>query len=287
MCQLLGVSSSSPTSSTLLLRPFYDRGGGTDCHSHGWGLALLRNGGIWEIYNETHAAATSVKAKEIISSANTGNLVAKSMISHIRYATMGEVCLENVHPFRRQLFGLEFVFAHNGDVDVSKLKTTTSTNMLSGPFQPLGGTDSEYFFCLILNHLHDRFSTDLPTLEDLYYAIEEICLDVCCQQQDGIILNFLLGFGEVLFGFSWPGKRPGGHVWNSLHYALKQDDDNHAAIISTKPITEAVDGWIEFQKGNLLLFVNGRLITKTEHMAQIDLYDSSRSASTFERRPSI
>lgn len=284
MCQLLGVSSSSPTSSTVLLRPFYDRGGGTDCHSHGWGLALLRNGGLWEIYNDTHAAATSRKAQEIISSANTGNLVAKSMISHIRYATMGEVCLENVHPFRRQLFGLEFVFAHNGDVDISRLKIKLSNNGGCGPFQPFGDTDSEFFFCLVLNYLHDMFS-QLPTLDELYNAIEDMCLNVC-SQQDGIILNFLLGIGEVLFGFSWPGKRPGSLVWNSLHYALKQDDDNHAAIITTKPITEAIDGWIEFKRGDLLLFVNGRLITR-DQFGHVDPYVSDGTSSLYERRPSI
>jgi predicted glutamine amidotransferase len=279
MCQLLGISSSSPTSNrtAVLLRPFYDRGGATDCHSHGWGLALLRKDGVWDIYNETSAAATSLKAKEMISNAQQ-QLVSTNMISHIRYATMGEVCLENVHPFRRTLFGLEFVFAHNGDVDVSQLKDTQQS-WQEGPFQPYGGTDSEFCFCLILNYIHHQF-TYLPTLEELYVAIEEICLDICTQQE-GTILNFLLGFGEVLFGFSWPGKRPGSHVWNSLHYTLQQDGNAQAAIITTKPLTEAAEEWIEFQKGDLLLFVNGRLI------ASDYICNMTHDGICSERRPSI
>ena len=40
------------------------------------------------------------------------------MIAHIRYATVGDVSVENVHPFQRQLFGVDFVFAHNGDVPI-------------------------------------------------------------------------------------------------------------------------------------------------------------------------
>lgn len=289
MCQLLGISSSSPTSNrtAVLLRPFYDRGGATDCHSHGWGLAVLRKDGGWDIFNETNPAATSLKAKEMIFNAQQHQLVSTNMISHIRYATMGEVCLENVHPFKRSLFGLEFVFAHNGDVDISQWKARSSQDHLSsssswwqdGPYQPHGGTDSEFCFCLILNHIHHQF-TYLPTLEELYFAIEEICLDLCTQQE-GTILNFLLGFGEVLFGFSWPGKRPGSHVWNSLYYSLQHDINAQAAIITTKPLTEAAGEWVEFQKGDLLLFVNGKLIA-------LDSICNIRSGGVCnERRPSI
>lgn len=290
MCQLLGISSSSPTSNrtAVLLRPFYDRGGATDCHSHGWGLAVLRKDGAWDIYNEANAAATSLKAKEMISNAQH-QLVSTNMISHIRYATMGEVCLENVHPFRRSLFGLEFVFAHNGDVDISLLKkakglqsssSSVSSSCQDGPYQPHGETDSEFCFCMIMNYIHNQF-TYLPSLEELYFAIEEICLDICTQQE-GTILNFLLGFGEVLFGFSWPGRRPGSHVWNSLHYSIQHDGKAQAAIITTKPLTEAAtDEWIEFQKGDLLLFVNGRLIS-SDHICHM-----SHEGICNERRPSI
>ena len=38
------------------------------------------------------------------------------MVSHIRYATRGEVRLENVHPFQREMWGIPWCFAHNGDV---------------------------------------------------------------------------------------------------------------------------------------------------------------------------
>mmetsp|Transcript_15516 Transcript_15516/g.32904 ORF Transcript_15516/g.32904 Transcript_15516/m.32904 type:complete len:267 (-) Transcript_15516:52-852(-) len=44
-------------------------------------------------------------------STSTSNVVA-----HIRYATRGEVKMENVHPFVREIWGREFCFAHNGDV---------------------------------------------------------------------------------------------------------------------------------------------------------------------------
>lgn len=43
-------------------------------------------------------------------------LKSKSIIAHVRKATIGEVCLENAHPFVRQLWGRHWVFAHNGDL---------------------------------------------------------------------------------------------------------------------------------------------------------------------------
>lgn len=39
-----------------------------------------------------------------------------NMMAHIRYATQGSISLENVHPFQREMWGIHWTFAHNGDV---------------------------------------------------------------------------------------------------------------------------------------------------------------------------
>ena len=41
----------------------------------------------------------------------------RNVIAHIRKATQGAVSLQNCHPFVRELWGRNWVFAHNGDLE--------------------------------------------------------------------------------------------------------------------------------------------------------------------------
>lgn len=314
MCQLLGISSVAPTQySNAMLEPFCQRGGTTDIHKDGWGLAYYINKD-WNIINETNSAATSAYANEIIKSQS--HLETTNLICHIRYATIGDVSMSNVHPFKKNLFGSQFVFAHNGDVPMFDVKSSenngrdyrdiykgisASQRKPSSHFQPIGETDSEHVFCTILNHLQSTFD-NLPSLPELYFAIHEICTYIA-EQHEGTILNFLLGIGEVIFAFSWPGSRKGSTTWNGLHYTLRNDDcpsspmsdrcysdelesssdddsvesfssrlssGSEVAVITTKPLTDD-SSWTEFKKGDLLLFVNGKVIS-SENLCELDGY---------------
>ena len=89
-------------------------------------------------------------------------------MAHIRYATQGEVSLENVHPFQRELWGIIFTFAHNGEVplftnvsadNIPLLGRTTANDL---HFNPIGDTDSEAVFCAILNALKAEFPEGVP-----------------------------------------------------------------------------------------------------------------------------
>ena len=180
-----------------------------------------------------------------------------NMVSHIRYATRGEVKLENVHPFQREMWGITWCFAHNGDVpyfDRSNFATghdccdddiyNTAPRMNKQvkecvkipwignsigvkdegdrAYNPVGHTDSEAVFCAILNALRARFET-LPTLPVLHDAIASLCDEIVMKDESvgshNTILNFLLGCGpHIQFAYSWPGAREGSSVWNGLHY---------------------------------------------------------------------
>ena len=256
-----------------MLKPFCSRGGLTDIHSHGWGLAWY-HANAWNVINETEPACTSNKATEIIPLHLD---TAKNLICHIRYATVGAVSISNVHPFKRKLFSHEFVFAHNGDVPMFDNKKPSSLSEDEGSFRPVGETDSEFVFCTILNHLQANFDS-LPSLAELHVAIEEICFDIA-QEQEGTILNFLLGIGDVIFAFSWPGARKGSTTWNGLFYTLKNADNMRAtcssgsqvAVITTKPLTDD-QSWTEFKKGDLILFVNGRAVS-SEKLHELEKYE--------------
>jgi glutamine amidotransferase len=159
------------------------------------------------------------------------------MMAHIRYATQGGVSLENVHPFQREMWGIQWTFAHNGDVPMFTLKSpnpntpreeqtiepcnsgfsgcNSSSAMpklgrcREAVYHPVGDTDSEAVFCAMLNALRAEFTT-LPTLPVLYEAIQRLCCEIVRGNESETIFNFLLGCGQfTMFAFSWPGSRPG------------------------------------------------------------------------------
>ena len=208
------------------------------------------------------------------------------MIAHVRYATTGSIKLENVHPFSRELWGIQWTFAHNGDIP----KFNTSTPLEDQPFlgktytsedlhyYPIGETDSEAVFCAILNALKAEFK-ELPTLPILHCFLSRICKEIITGDEESTIFNFLLGCGQyTLFAYSWPGKRPGSKVWNGLYYIIRQPPfstaklidvdysidfakvcttpNDRVAVITTSPLTDE-DNWIEFQRGELVMFDHG------------------------------
>lgn len=123
------------------------------------------------------------------------------VIAHIRKATQGEVALENCHPFRRELWGRYWVFAHNGDLPDFYPDNT-------GLYQPVGKTDSERAFCLILEKLRQQFPLGKPSLKELYSVLKEITEDVAKRG----IFNYLISDGEHFFA----------HCSTNLCYIVRQ-----------------------------------------------------------------
>lgn len=215
----------------------------------------------------------------------------QNMMAHIRYATRGPVSLENVHPFTRELWGIQWTFAHNGDCpkfsnvhcsfkDMPVLgQTLNSGGGSCFCYHPVGDTDSEAVFCAILNAIKAEFPSGLPTLSMLHEFLQELCRDIVNNNDDeehATIFNFLLGCGQyTLFAYSWPGSRPGSSVWNGLHYIVRQpaapfstatllddsvdvdENDHRVAVITTKPLTREA-GWCEMKRGELIMFDHGR-----------------------------
>jgi predicted TPR repeat methyltransferase/predicted glutamine amidotransferase len=186
-----------------------------------------------------------------------------NMMAHIRYATQGGVSLENVHPFQRELWGIQWTFAHNGEVPKFSMKNnnpqdqeqeqTLQPSCSSGflqsempmlgrckeaTYHPVGDTDSEAVFCAMLNALRAEFTT-LPTLPVLYEAIQRLCCEIVRGRETETIFNFLLGCGQfTMFAFSWPGSREGSKVWNGLHYLVRYPPFSQAKL---KDVDYAVD----------------------------------------------
>lgn len=182
MCQLLGMNSYKPANLSFSLEGFFMRGGATGDHADGWGVAYSDGDGFSLLIEET-AAARSAMAESVRRRATKSC----NVIAHIRKATQGRVAVENCHPFRRRLWGRDWVFAHNGCVDLRALPVPQR-------YCTVGDTDSERIFCLLLEALYEAYD-EPPSLAEMTSFLTERSNEL---GRNGN-LNFLLSDGEVLF----------------------------------------------------------------------------------------
>lgn len=289
-CQLLGMNCAQPTDFTFSFQGFCKRGGETDVHADGWGVAFYQDGGVRQ-FHDVEAASTSPLARYL----GQQPIQTVNMMGHIRYATQGQVNLANVHPFSREMWGIEWCFCHNGEIpyfsggERPKLTSLCSTSI--DYYHPVGSTDSEATFCAILNALRCRFTT-LPSLPVLHEAIQELCAEIVRHDPQGTIFNFLLTCGpHTQWVYSWPGQRPGSKVWNGLHYTVRDypfspvhladmnmtvdffettTSQDCVSIIATKPLTDD-EKWTEIQRGQLIVFDQGKPFQTPYELFELEL----------------
>jgi glutamine amidotransferase len=245
------MNCNVPTDIVFSFTGFAMRGGHTDTHHDGWGIAFFEGAGVRHFVD--HQAAIASPVAELI---KRYPIKSKNVIAHIRKATQGHVALENCHPFVRELWGRYWVFAHNGD-----LKEFGPT--LNGAFRPVGKTDSELAFCFILQELRARFGDVAPALAPLRAALAELMKSIAAHGA----FNMMLSDGSALFA----------HCSTRLCYVVRQypfltaqlsDEDvsvdfsqvttpqDRVAVIVTEPLTNN-ETWTEFQPGELKVFVDG------------------------------
>ena len=113
MCRLYGFRASEPTrvecslvhaQNALMEQSRLDQEGLT--HGHGWGVAEHPDGvplverQAWAAYHGEHFKKTAAR------------IYSKTVIAHVRRATVGSPGIENTHPFVHGVW----LFAHNGTV---------------------------------------------------------------------------------------------------------------------------------------------------------------------------
>lgn len=305
-CQLLGMNCATPTDFTFSLKGFCKRGGETDIHSDGWGVAFYEGKGLRQFHDSSPACSSP-----IANFLGSNPIRTYNMMSHLRYATVGEVELSNVHPFCREMWGINFAFAMNGDIPLFKRDPHARLEALdqeNSPckdqkyYHPVGNTDSEAAFCAILNALRVKFQ-QLPSLPALKNALKELCDEIIMEDPEGTIMNFLLTCGpDNLWVYSWPGSRPGSEVWNGLYYTTRaypfttsrlRDLDYEVdfsstngkgdcvSVIATKPLTD--EEWIEIKRGELIVFDQGRANMTPKSLFEVELLGHGLHSSVFER----
>ena len=210
MCELFGFSSRKKRRRNDLLREFYSH---AQAHPHGWGLARFPDGGAPSVEKEPVCATCSASVRRLLADP----VEERSLIAHIRLATVGHIEYKNCHPFTAMdNCGRIWTLAHNGTIFSS-----TALNDYMGI--QYGDTDSER----MLLHLVDRINVaqnrrrhDLDEAERfdlLSAAIAELA--------KGNKLNLLMCDGEVMYAHC--NFRDTLHVWR----------DVDAGTFSTRPLS--------------------------------------------------
>lgn len=150
MCRLYAMHANEPTrvecglvrsQNALMAQSRGDREGLV--HGHGWGVADYPDGvpviekQIWAAFHGEHFAKTAAR------------VYARTVVAHVRRATVGVTSLENTHPFH---YG-NWIFAHNGTIpNFDRVRFAMLDRM-----DPLhrseidGETDSEHIFRYLLS----------------------------------------------------------------------------------------------------------------------------------------
>ncbi|TCB42108.1 class II glutamine amidotransferase [Acinetobacter terrestris] len=268
MCQLLGMNCATPTDVTFSFRGFSQRAGITSDHCDGFGIAFFEDKAC-RLFVDNQSAVESPIAELV----RNYPIKSRNVIAHIRKATQGKITLENSHPFSRELWGRQWIFAHNGDLH-------GFNPTLSGRFTPVGNTDSERAFCFLLDQLVLKFGYHEPKLDQIFDVLAEVSPKIA---EHGTF-NFCLSNGQALFTYAitklhwlvreYPFK-PAQLIDLDVEVDFSQvtTPEDRVAVITTEPLTQN-EVWTAFAPGEMILFQDGRPIRN--QLTQIERLERER-----------
>lgn len=255
MCELLGMSANTPTDICFSFTGLMQRGGKTGPHKDGWGIGFYQ-GRACQLFHDPQASSSSEVAKLIQNYSIKSHIV----ISHIRKANRGKVCLANTHPFVRELWGSSWVFAHNGQLQGIKAYHLNH-------YHPIGTTDSEHAFCWMLGRIRKRFPQRPKRNRRLFNYIAKLAREV-----DGLgIFNFMLSDAKYLYVYcsnrmSWITRRAPFKKAQLIDTEMVVDFKKYTTpkdvvtVIASRPLTDN-EVWNEMARGEFMVFEEGEVVS--------------------------
>lgn len=185
MCELLALSSSRPSHLTYSFQALSSHAKASA--RDGWGVAFYQGHDV-ALFREPLAASDSA----LVDFLQTHRPSTTMAVSHIRHATVGAIELPNTQPFARELAGRMHVFAHNGTLPGIQ----EAEQFRLGRYKPVGSTDSEYAFCVLLDRLCCLWEAHAPpTLEARLTLINAFASELRLLGP----ANFLYADSDILF----------------------------------------------------------------------------------------
>ena len=267
------MSSRVPSTVSLSLEEFSSHGGLNGPHKDGWGIAWYEDGDV-HLTKESLSASSSTGLRHVVNHPFQSHLV----LSHIRKATQGAVASRNCQPFVREMGGKWHSFAHNGDL--AGIRTTCP--LTDKRFTPVGETDSEWAFCVLLETLTPLWRTGVvPGLEERLIAVRSFAE---LMRPLGPA-NFLYSDGEFLFVHSHKRHQSDGTVRAPGLWQLKRHCQEGGALgaagltvtargvaqdvilIASVPLTE--EDWGAIPEGHTVAIRNGQFIESRAERAEV------------------
>ncbi|MDZ7768220.1 MAG: class II glutamine amidotransferase [Woeseiaceae bacterium] len=269
MCELLAMSCRHPARLTSSLTALAAHAGGESRNRDGWGLAFYQGRDV-ALYRDITPADTCPLVPYLEANGPATTL----SLGYIRHATQGSITLANTGPFARELNGRMQVFAHNGN-----LKNLAQSSPVNGGFfQPVGETDSESAFCLLLDRIRQlpHARGQLPSLQARLDTVAEVALALRALGP----ASFLYADGEVLFAHADRRLQPlTGQVTAPALYCLEcpagsettlmrdwESAGTRAAqrviLLASVPLTH--EAWMPLQEGEVLAVRQGEIVASMQ-----------------------
>lgn len=250
MCRLYAMHANEPTKvecglvkaqNALMAQSISDMQG--YAHGHGWGVADYSDGvplierQVWAAFHGEHFTKKAAR------------VYARTVVAHVRRATVGGTSIENTHPFHHG----RWIFAHNGTVpnfDQVRMKMLDHIDPLHRA-EIRGTTDSEHVFRYLLSLFLQH--PDRGLLHNVRAGLEQILLWSAEVDPDARVgLNIVLTDGDHMVG---------SRLNRSLHYLQRDhifdcpicgqphvhhdpDTDYQAIEIASEPVSFGED-WYE------------------------------------------
>ncbi len=235
MCELLGMSANVPTDICFSFTGLMQRGGRTGPHRDGWGIAFYEGQGCRSFHDPSPSAES-----EIAHLIRNYSIKSCIVVSHIRQANRGRVCLENTHPFSRELWGRHWVFAHNGQLKgVKRLPLDF--------YRSIGTTDSEHVFCWMLGRIRERFPRPPSRPRTLWRYIGTLAEEI----NPYGVFNFLLSDASYLYA----------HCSNHLAWLTRRAPFGRARLLDAEVV---VDFYKETTPKDIVTVIATRPLTDNE-----------------------
>ena len=228
MCELFGFSGRTKTDLTDHLKTFFSH---SEKHPHGWGM--MYDGCI---VKEPVKASQSELLPLLLSNIEPQ----KTMLAHIRYATVGSIRKENCHPFScSDISGRNWTMVHNGTIysgkDTYKYHKTQQ-----------GDTDSERLFLSFIDTMNEKVCKSRLSERERFNTVSRFIADHAPRNK----LNLILFDGELLY------------VHKNMKNSLSFKYNDNGVLISTSPLDDT--GWNPFPMTQVIAFKNGDEIYRGE-----------------------
>lgn len=253
MCRLYAMRANEPTrvecslvhAQNALMQQSQGDAEGLQ-HSHGWGVADYSDT-LPMIEKQTWAAWHGEHFRN-----RAARIYARTVVAHVRQATVGAIAIENTHPFSHG----RWIFAHNGSIQ----KFAEVRDRMIEHIDPQlrndikGATDSEHIFYFLLT-MHLRHP-ERPLIETVGRGLRRIIQwSESVDPPEPAGLNIVLTDGEQLIG-----SRYNRTLWHLVrnevtvcgicgkkHVQHDVGEDYRAIEIASEPISG--ENWKSFANG--------------------------------------